>query len=99
MSDFRSDLSSIPPGIPNHNDEFARAAAQLCRDRLGREVLGYVRAGWPGSPAVRVQLEDTPVIVTRRTHPERTRFEADVLTELAGAGAPVPHILAFVVNS
>ena len=95
MSDPLSDPSSIPHGISTNIDEFARAAAQLCRDRLGREVLSCARAGWPGSSAVRVQLEDTPVIVTRRAHPERTRFEADVLTELAAAGAPVPHILAF----
>jgi hypothetical protein len=95
MSDSLSDPLSVPLGLTNNIDEFARTAAQLCRDRLGREVLGCVRAGWPGSPAVRVQLEDKPVIVTRRSHPERTQFEADVLTELAAAGAPVPHVLAF----
>ncbi len=95
MSDFMSDPTSVPPGSSNNIDEFARVAARLCRDRLGREVLGCVRAGWPGSPAVRVHLEDAPVIVTRRAHPERTRFEADVLTELAAAGAPVPNVLAF----
>jgi Phosphotransferase enzyme family len=90
-----ADSPSIGHEFSNGTDEFARAAAKLCRDRLGREVLGCARAGWPGSPAVRVIMEDAPVIVTRRSHPDRTRFEADVVTELAEAGAPVPRILGF----
>lgn len=95
MSDILSDPLSNPFELLIGSDEFARTAARLCQDRLGREVLSCARAGWIGSPAVRVQLEDTPVIVTRRSHPERTRYEADVLTELAAAGAPVPNVLAF----
>ena len=91
MSDSMSDRLSIPLEHYSKSDEFARAAAELCRDRLGREVLGYVRAGWPGNPAVRVQLEDAPVIVTRRTDPERTRC-ADRTGRRRGAGAENPRL-------
>lgn len=85
----------MPDGFTFGQENLTGAAIGFCRDRLDALVLGSERPGRPGCQAVRVFLDSGPVVVTRRAQPERARLEADVLSELAAAGAPVPEVLAF----
>ncbi|KUF12162.1 phosphotransferase family protein [Pseudoponticoccus marisrubri] len=45
--------------------------------------------------SIRIQIGDRDVILTRRASPGRARLEAECLTRLHAAGAPVPAVLAF----
>ena len=75
-------------------NDFVDEAIASCERLLGhRPDQAHIHR--PDSKSVRLFLNDTTVIATRRKTPQRAELEVNVLKELRENGAPVPEILAY----
>ena len=74
--------------------KFAESAARVCYELLGEPPSRIEFPGGRSRKAVRLQLAQSSVIVTKRDSAERAALEANVLYALYRQGAPVPRVLA-----